>query len=54
MFAVISCGNKNAYGHPHEELLERLERYADRICVTKDTGAVTVIPKKEKVKVWKK
>lgn len=54
VLAVISCGNKNAYGHPHEELLERLEKYAEKICITKDTGAVTIIPKKEKVKIWKK
>ena len=54
VLAVISCGNKNAYGHPHEALLERLEKYAEKICVTKDTGAVTIIPKKEKVKIWKK
>ena len=54
VLAVISCGSKNAYGHPHEELLERLDKYACRIYSTKDTGAVTIIPKKEKVKIWKK
>jgi len=54
VLAVISCGQKNVYGHPHEELLERLEKYADRIYITKDTGAVTIIPKKGKVKIWKK
>ncbi len=40
--AIISCGEGNRYGHPHEETLERLEK-ADipRFC-TKDYGAITV------------
>ncbi len=54
ILAVISCGQQNSYGHPHEELLERLEEYTDVIYATKDTGAVTIIPGKGKAKVWKK
>lgn len=27
-YAAISCGQNNNYGHPHEETLELLERYA--------------------------
>lgn len=29
-FAVISCGKNNRYGHPHEETIERLEKYMDK------------------------
>lgn len=40
--AVISCGRNNRYGHPHEEVVERLERYGCRIYRTDKSGAVTV------------
>jgi len=41
-FSVISCGEKNSYGHPHKELLDRLEESGTRICQTTRSGAVTV------------
>lgn len=41
-WAVISCGEGNRYGHPHRELLERLEQCGAEIMVTKDLGAVRV------------
>ncbi len=28
--SVISCGKDNSYGHPHKELLERLENYTGK------------------------
>lgn len=40
--ALISCGKDNSYGHPHEELLERLEKAGVKIYVTAWTGAVTI------------
>ena len=40
--ALISCGEKNSYGHPHEELLERLKNQGCRIYLTPRDGAVTV------------
>lgn len=40
--AVISCGRNNSYGHPHEELLTRLENVGCMIQKTPDTGAITV------------
>ena len=40
--ALISCGKNNQYGHPHRELLERLEEAGCRIYITAESGAVTV------------
>lgn len=40
--AVISCGAKNSYGHPHQETIDRLTEAGSRIFVTKDQGAVFV------------
>ncbi len=40
--AVISVGEKNRYGHPHEEVLERLRAYRVRVWRTDWHGAVTV------------
>lgn len=40
--AVISCGRNNRYGHPHEEIVERLERYGCNIYRTDENGAVSV------------
>ena len=40
--AIISCGEGNRYGHPHEETLERLEKADISWFCTKDYGAITV------------
>ena len=40
--AVISCGEKNSYGHPHEETLERLEEVGSVVFTTPKYGAVEV------------
>ncbi|MCR5033745.1 MAG: DNA internalization-related competence protein ComEC/Rec2 [Lachnospiraceae bacterium] len=40
--ALISCGEGNSYGHPHRELLERLERQGSRVFRTDRQGAVRV------------
>ncbi len=39
-YAVISCGESNRYGHPHGELLDRLDRAGSTVLQTKDRGAV--------------
>lgn len=44
--AVISCGAKSSYGHPHEETLERLAQADVTWFATKDYGAVSVIVEK--------
>lgn len=40
--AVISCGEKNTYGHPHQETLNRLKKQKAEIYDTPSGGAVTV------------
>lgn len=40
--AVISCGRNNRYGHPHRELLQRLEEAGSCVLRTDQGGAVTV------------
>lgn len=40
--AVISCGRDNRYGHPHEELLERLGEAGCRVFRTDRDGAVMI------------
>ena len=47
--ALISSGKNNRYGHPHEELLKRLEDCGCYICRTQVSGAVTVRVKAGKV-----
>lgn len=40
-FAVISCGEGNSYGHPHEETLEKLESLGVKLYRTDLNGTVT-------------
>lgn len=49
--ALISCGEDNSYGHPHEELMKRLEESHPSIWITKQSGAITVIPDRRGIKV---
>ena len=45
VYAVISAGKDNRYGHPHAELTERLKSRGCRIYQTAESGAVTL-------KIW--
>ena len=38
--AVISCGKENRYGHPHQELLERLKKSGYQIMRTDQEGMI--------------
>ena len=49
--ALISCGENNAYGHPHVEVIERLEEEKCQIFLTSKTGAISVITDGDRVKV---
>ena len=49
--ALISSGRNNRYGHPHAELLERLEKYGCMVFQTQKNGALTVRVKGRRVKV---
>lgn len=49
--ALISSGRNNRYGHPHEELLKRLEDCGCFIYQTEESGAVTVRVRNGKVSV---
>ena len=50
--AIISCGEGNRYGHPHEETLERLDKADVPWFCTKDYGAITVtVDDKSRVQV---
>lgn len=42
VYAIISAGKDNRYGHPHGELLERLTRQRCHIYQTPESGAITV------------
>lgn len=40
--AVVSCGRDNSYGHPHGQVLERLEEYGIQALRTDEKGDITI------------
>jgi len=50
-YAIISCGKNNRYGHPHRELLSRLNSISAHILSTTKQGAVTVYAGRDSVSV---
>lgn len=40
--ALISAGQDNSYGHPHRELLERLDNRGCMVLQTPESGAITI------------
>ncbi len=51
--AIISCGRKNMYGHPHAETLKRLEGDEIMILSTAESGQITIeINEMGKIKGW--
>lgn len=49
--AVISCGANNGYGHPHEEVIKRLEMSDSMIYRTDEKGQISVVITDKKVTV---
>ena len=47
--ALISCGRKNSYGHPHEAVLERLSEEGIPCYITSRCGAVTIYERDGKI-----
>jgi hypothetical protein len=41
-YTLISCGEGNFYGHPHEELLKRLNNGDSKIKITYKSGAFKI------------
>ena len=41
--SVISCGKNNRYGHPHPDLLKRLEQVGTKVWRTDEVGAVMFV-----------
>lgn len=39
---IISCGKNNRYGHPHQEVLERLQKYESEAKRTDQQGAIVL------------
>lgn len=40
--ALVSVGAKNRYGHPAQEVMQRLDQYCKQIYLTKDAGGITI------------
>ncbi|MBD5551938.1 MAG: DNA internalization-related competence protein ComEC/Rec2 [Lachnospiraceae bacterium] len=51
VYAIISAGKDNRYGHPHEELIERLEKQGCYIYRTTESGAVTMKVRRGRIRV---
>lgn len=41
-YAIISCGADNSYGHPHNEVIDRLKKNNISFYITAQTGDITV------------
>lgn len=49
--SIISCGKNNTYGHPHEELLQRLEEVNSTVYTTSQYGAIEILTDGSNMKI---
>lgn len=49
--ALVSCGENNRYGHPAQEVLDRLEQVGSQVYITAEDGALTVTTNGENIVV---
>lgn len=49
--AIISCGENNSYGHPHNETITRLEEIGAKIFYTMKSGQITLKIQNDEIRV---
>lgn len=47
--SVISCGENNVYGHPHEQTIHRLEAVESNIWITSENGVLEIYTVRNKI-----
>lgn len=52
VMTVISCGEKNFYGHPGKEALQRIQGAESRIFCTMQQGQIQIRPQRDGIRVW--
>ncbi|MCK6462598.1 MAG: MBL fold metallo-hydrolase [Candidatus Pacebacteria bacterium] len=50
-FAVISAGAENKYGHPHKEIMERLEKFETPVLRTDEEGTIKIFSDGERISI---
>lgn len=50
-YAIISAGEGNSYGHPEQEMLERLKQHTNNIYITKDLGTIVLTSDGTSIKI---
>jgi competence protein ComEC len=53
-YAIISCGEDNQYGHPHQETIEMLESFEIKTFITQEQGTITIGTDGENIEVYTK
>lgn len=52
-YAVISCGKNNSYGHPHTEILKKLQKAGIQVMRTDESGTLIAVSDGTSIQ-WKK